>query len=225
MTGMYRAATALLALGMLASPPVQAAEIDAATDLLLRCGAGYFLVAADPRLVSSEEEATTLRGMGEQLLTRADGTLAEMGLTLAEREEIGARYTTEVATAFANDTDAGFDPSDCAAQVVGAEDAEAAAAAKARTDEIHKLMTCGAGFMATARASEESGDLETAANLQTLGTTLVGRADDLMVEAGMGDAARQQLGQLYGEDVGTKINAGEDLAYDWDACAALAMEG
>lgn len=219
---MQRTVPALLALGMLMSAPTQAAEIDATTELLLRCGAGYLLVAEDPSLVSSAEEAAMLRGMGEKLLTRADGTLAGLGLTVAEREEIGGRYTTQVATALANDTDAGFDPSACIAQVV---DTDSAAAATARNDEIDKLLTCGAGFLATAQATKDSGDIETAANLEALGNALSGRADDLMVEAGMGDAARQQLGQLYGEDVGSKINAGKDLAYDWNTCAALAVQG
>ena len=83
-------------------------------------------------------------------------------------------------------------------------------------------MTCGAGFYVTSESAKEEGDADTASSLGALAETLIGRAEELMIADGMGDEARFQVSQLYGEQVATKIYAGEELAYDWDTCASLA---
>lgn len=192
----------------------QAVEIDPDTELQLLCGVGYLLVSVDPAMENTKQEEARLRQMGETLLTLADDTLAAQNVSTEEREEIGRRYTLQVDAAFDNNTELGFDPDQCAVLVA---DAEAAAL----DAEIDKYMTCGAGFLATASVSQDAGDSETAAKLEALGEQLANYAEDLMVEAGYGDDARFQIGQLYGESIGTKVQAGEELNYDWDTCAAL----
>ena len=201
-------------IAMVLPVPSQAAEIDGATDLQLRCGVGYLLVADDPDMNNTADEAAMLRQLGEKLLTQADGVLAEKGVPESEREQIGMRYMAEIDAALTNNSELGFDPNQCTSLVAEAE-------AAALDAEIDKYMTCGAGFLAAAAVSQESGDAETAASLEALGDLLAGHGDDLMVEAGFDDEVRFQIGQMYGESVSAKIKAGEELDYDWDTCAAL----
>lgn len=205
-----------LLLGMALAFPLsaQAVEIDADTELQLLCGVGYLLVSADPAMENTKQEEARLRQMGETLLNLADDTLAAQNVSTAEREEIGRRYTLQVDAAFDNNTDLGFDPDQCAMLVADAE-------ATALDGEIDKYMTCGAGFLATAGVSQDAGDSETAAKLEALGEELANYAEELMVEAGYGEEARFQIGQMYGVSIGTKVQAGEELDYDWDTCAAL----
>ena len=206
----------LLSVGLMQPVPLQAVEIDAAIDLHLRCGAGYLLVADDPEMNNTADEAETLREMGRTLLGHADSVLSGLGASEAERQQIGMRYAAEVDAALTRDTDLGFDPDDCAPLLatVQAHDLET---------EIDKYMTCGTAFLVAAGISQQAGDAETAADLEALGDQLVGRGDDLMVEAELAETARYQIGQMYAESISAKINAGEELDYDWDSCAALGV--
>ncbi|HEV7276374.1 MAG TPA: hypothetical protein VGN80_08805 [Devosiaceae bacterium] len=201
-----------------------AAEFDAETELLIRCGAGYMIVAEDDELMDSEADAENLRSMGLMLLQQADSMLIEQGLDGDAREAAGERLATEVATALEAKTDPGFETSQCTAllEAAAAEPAESKAPEVGTSEEIDKLMTCGAGFYVTAEASKEEGDEDTARNLGALAETLIGRADQLMIDAGMGEEARFELSKQYGQQVGETIYAGEELAYDWETCANLA---
>jgi hypothetical protein len=215
----------LLATALLLPAPVAAVEMDDKTELLIRCGAGYLLVADDDELMGSEQEAEKVRGLGMMLLEQADAILTAAGVGGDEREQAGADLATEVAAAFASDTDPGFESTQCLALLEAAEKPEPEApdaSAAAQSEEIDKLMTCGAGFYVTSEAAREDGDDDTARNLGSLAETLIGRGEELMIEAGMGDDERFQVSKLYGQQVAERIYAGEDLAYDWDTCAALA---
>ena len=64
----------IVALGFTA--PAFAQEVDAQTDLMLRCGAGYLVLADREDFDGTEEDKATLIGFGNHLLTRADETLA-----------------------------------------------------------------------------------------------------------------------------------------------------
>lgn len=205
--------TLLVALAALVANSAQAVEIDATMDLQLRCGVGYLLTARHPDMNNTADETASFEKMGNVLLDHADGALAEQGASLAEREDIGRRYRGEMEVTLAGD-DLGFDPEQCPILAAEAETAMLEA-------DIDKHMTCAVGFLAAARVKAEEGDTETAADLEALGDKLSGLGDDLMVEAGYDEKARYQIGKLYGESVGTKFNAGEDLEYDWDTCAAL----
>lgn len=203
-----------LCVGTLTPMTAEAATMDEPTKLHLRCGAGYLLVSSDPEMNNTPEEEARLRQMGEILLTRADTMLTELGMTHSERVQVGAHYMAEMDAVLTNDFDLGFDPSQCADLVATAE----AAALQAKIDVF---MVCGAGFLATAQVSKAEGDDETAEKLEALGNTLAGRGDDFMIEAGLSDTERYELGREYGQSVWTKVLAGEDLAYDWDICAGL----
>lgn len=197
--------------------PALAVEIPAPTEMLLRCGAGYLLVAEDAAMDNTAEEKANLRSLGETLLIRADGDLERLGLSVAEREATGTRYATAVAEAFASDTDAGFEAEACFEEATK-RDAAALPAPTAHAEEIDRLLSCAAAFMAAGRASADTAD---ATRLDALSQELAGRADDLMVADGIGAVARHQIGQLHGETIARKFHAGEDLPYDWDTCAAL----
>lgn len=197
---------------------LNAAEIDTVTDLRLRCGVGYLLISDMPEMNNTAEEAAAFKRMADSLLNHADNILAKQGVSVVEREEIGRRYTMEMDEVLTKDLDLGFEPESCPELVT---EADAAADAAALEAEINKYMTCGVGFLAAARAKHDGGETKVAADLETLGNQLANRGDDLMVEAGYNEAARFQIGQLYGESIGAKFNAGEDLEYDWDTCAAL----
>lgn len=200
-----------------AASAAETAEIDAVMDLQLRCGTGYLLIADDPNMNNTEEEASSFEEMGTVLLNEADRVLTEQGVSSTERENIGARYMGEMQVALEGD-DLGFDPEQCPKL---AADAQTTAEAAALEAEIDKHMTCAVGFLSAARVKAEEGDAKTAADLEALADKLGGIGDDLMVEAGYGEKARYQIGKLYGESVGAKFNAGEELEYDWDTCAAL----
>ena len=200
-----------------------AAELGAEAELLIRCGAGYMIVADDHGMMDTEEEAENLRAIGLTLLEQADAMLTEQGLDGDAREQAGEQLALEVADALEQDTDPGFEAAQCTALVEAA--AQAAGGdgpAVGTSEEIDRLMTCGAGFYVTAEAAREEGDEDTARNLGALAETLIGRGESLMIESGMGDEARFQVSKLYGQQVAEKIYAGEELAYDWDTCAALA---
>ncbi|MBB4053985.1 hypothetical protein GGR20_003657 [Devosia subaequoris] len=212
---MHKAIITFSALSTIFLPlAVQSAEIDETNDLRLRCGAGYLLIADMPEMNNTDEEIANFKRMAKSLLSHADEILAKQGVPGAEREEIGRRYTMEMDEVLTKDLDLGFEPEDCP-------DLVAEADAAALEAEINKYMTCGVGFMAAARVKQDEGDTKVAADLEALGTSLANRGDDLMVEAGYNEAARYQLGQLYGESIGAKFKAGEDLEYDWDTCASL----
>src|SRR5690606_38770990 len=213
----------LLASAALLPGAAPAAGLGADAELLIRCGAGYMFVAADDEVVDDQAEADNLQGAGVALLEQADDLLVERGFDGDAREKIAFDLATEVASALEAETDPGFEVPQCAALV------EAAAAAvdqetssSANSEEIDRLMTCGAGFYVTSESAKEEGDADTASSLGALAETLIGRAEELMIADGMGDEARFQVSQLYGEQVATKIYAGEELAYDWDTCASLA---
>lgn len=203
-----------LGLGALLPLPAQAATMDEPTKSHLRCGSAYLLVADDPEMDNTPEEAARLQQMGEVLMIRADAMLTELGMDAAERERLGGHYAAEMDAVLSDELDIGFDPSVCAELVAVAE-------AALREAEIDKLMVCGAGFLATAQITKTDGDAETAEKLEAVGNRLLERGDDLMVEAGMGESDRYELGRSYGKTVWTKIFAGEALAYDWESCAAL----
>ena len=109
-------------------------------------------------------------------------------------------------------------PSFAAGLSTGANDA---AVKDERDARIDMLMTCGAGFILSAQSLQETGESTDAAMLEQLGTNLVGAGEDLMVESGLGQDARFQISKMYGEQVGQKMRAGEDLPYDWDTCATI----
>ena len=207
-----------LSICLLPCASLNAAEIDTVTDLRLRCGVGYLLIADMPEMNNTAEETAAFKRMADSLLDHADNILAQQGVSVVEREEIGRRYTLEMDEVLTKDLDLGFEPESCPELVA---EADAAADAAALEAEINKYMTCGVGFLAAARAKQESGETKVAADLEAFGNQLASRGDDLMVEAGYNEAARFQIGQLYGESIGAKFNAGEDLEYDWDTCAAL----
>lgn len=211
-----------LMLGLSASLPAPclAVELDSATDLLLRCGSAYVLMATDPQVVSSEEEATNMRSIGEALIVQADAQLSGLGADVAEREKIGQRIAMDVATALANDTDPGFKTDQCTALILK-DNPEAAKAVDVRNNEIDKLMTCGVVFRLVAQAAKDDEDPVQAAEYEGLGNKLISRADGLMVESGMSEQSRHKLGALYGEQVAKSIKAGEALNYDWDTCAQI----
>ncbi|MDB5473940.1 MAG: hypothetical protein JWP99_1243 [Devosia sp.] len=97
-----------------------------------------------------------------------------------------------------------------------------AAATKDKHDaRIDMLMTCGAGFILSAQSLEETGQEADAAMLEQLGTNLINAGEELMVQSGLAEEARFQISKMYGEQVGKKMRAGEDLSYDWDTCAAI----
>lgn len=200
--------------------PAQAVELDSPTELLLRCGSGYVFLSAAPGGTGSAEEAAKLRSLGEALMMRADDNLARLGVSVSEREKIGERIGTEVAMAFVNDSDPGFTVEQCTS-LVFADDPEAAAAATARTNEIEKLMTCGAIFDLVAQTAKEEEDAGKASEYEDLKNKLFSRADELMVESGMDKPSRDQTSQLYVEQVVQSIKAGQDLTYDWETCAAI----
>ncbi|MCP8885470.1 hypothetical protein NIM87_18370 [Devosia sp. XJ19-1] len=203
---------------LLSLHPVYGSEIDQTNDLRLRCGVGYLLIADMPEMNNTAEESAEFKRMSGSLLNHADTILAQQGISTAEREEIGERYTLEMDEILQKDLELGFDPEDCIDLVT---ESDAAAEAAALDAEIDMYMTCGAGFLAAARVKQGEGETKIAAELEALGTQLAGRGDDLMIEAGYNTAARHQVGQLYGQSAGEKFNAGEDLKYDWDTCAGL----
>ncbi|HTM78759.1 MAG TPA: hypothetical protein VL133_14160 [Devosia sp.] len=205
----------LVGLSVLLPLPAQAAgAMDETTKLRLRCGAGYLLVAADPEMNNTPEEAVWLRQMGEALMIHADGLLQGLGMSTAEREQVGTHYMAEMDAAFTHDLDLGFEPELCVGLVAEAE-------AAAREGAIDKFMTCGAAFVLAAGIKQEEGDTETAKTLEDLGNRIIGRGENLMIEDGLDDAARYEIGKTYGRAIATKMKAGEDLAYDWDTCAGL----
>lgn len=208
-----------LAATCLCTPASFAAEGEDQLDLTLRCGASYLLMADDDTLAPTEEDKDTFRTFGTVLLTKGDAALAETGMSEQERADLGYKITAEVDEALQNNTDLGFNPDDCLALI----EAEAANAGtpvdEARDAKIDMLMTCGAGFLASAGALTEEGEEADAAMLEQLGTAQIEAAEELMIESGLGDEARFQISTMYGEQVGTKMAAGEDLAYDWDTCA------
>lgn len=215
---MNRKLAALLwGLSAAAANAAGAAEIDAVMDLQLRCGAGYLLIADNPEMNNTKEEAASFEEMGNLLLSEADRVLTEQGASRSEREAIGARYMVEMKVALDGD-ELGFDPEQCPKLAAEAQTTSKAAELDA---EIDKHMTCGVGFLAAARVKEEEGEAETAVDLEALGEKLSSIGDDLMVEAGYSEKARYQIGRLYGESVGAKFNAGKELGYDWETCAAL----
>lgn len=198
--------------------PSYAAEDDQ-TDLALRCGAGYLLMADDDSIAATAEDKDTLRTFGRVLITKGDTALAEAGMSEQERADLGYKITAEVDAALENDADPGFAPEECLAMV----EAEAAKVEipvdEERDARIDLLMTCGAGFLVSAGSLTEQGEEADAAMLEQLGTSQIEAAEELMIAAGLGDDARFQVSKMYGEQVGTQMAAGEDLAYDWDTCA------
>lgn len=214
----------VLALGTFSPTATVAVELDAETELLIRCGAGYIIVANDDAYMDTAEEAENLRGIGLHLLEQADAILTAQGVSDADREKAGADLTTEVAEALDANTDPGFETAQCVALVEAAVKAAAGPDAPdiVSSEEVDKLMICGAGFYVTAEAAKEDGDAETAGNLGALAEILIGRAEALMIEAGMDEQARFELSQRYGQMVGETIYAGEELSYDWETCAMLA---
>jgi hypothetical protein len=82
-------------------------------------------------------------------------------------------------------------------------------------------MTCGTMFNMVAQTAKEDEDAEKASEYEGLKSRLLGRADELMAESGMDKPSRDQTNQLYGDQVIKSIKAGEDLAYDWETCAAI----
>ncbi len=208
----------VLALGFIA--PAVAQEIDAQTDLMLRCGAGYLLLADREDFDGTEEDKATLIGFGNYLITRADETLAAAGMPEAQRASLGYQVMAEIDGAFESGAETGLNADACMA-FLEAEQADADATTAARDQQIDMLMTCGAGFYASARELRDAGETADADLLEQLGLAQVEAAENLMIEAGMGEDARFQLSKLYGEQVGTKLQNGEDLAYDWDTCASL----
>lgn len=210
--------TLVMAAMLLSLHPVLGSEIDQTNDLRLRCGVGYLLIADMPEMNNTAEESAAFKRMSGSLLNHADTILAQQGISTAEREEIGERYTREMDEILQKDLELGFDPDDCIDLVA---EADAVAEAAALDAEIDIYMTCGAGFLAAASVKQDEGETKIAAELEALGTRLAGLGDDLMIGAGYNKTARHQVGQLYGESVGAKFNAGEDLKYDWDTCAGL----
>jgi hypothetical protein len=215
----------LFAAGALYPSASPALEMDADTELQIRCGSSYMLLADQDETLNAED-AEILRSIGLGLLEQADATLAAQGVDGDARERVGAELATEVMNALAEKTDPGFETAQCTALVDAWVEAQSEAgpgtAATANAEEIDKLMTCGAGFYVTSESAKEEGDEDTARNLGALAETLIGRAEALMIEDGMDDEARFELSKRYGQQVGTKIYAGEELAYDWDTCASLA---
>lgn len=213
-----------LTMSAMISTCAQALETDVDHEVLLRCGAGY-LVAADNESVV--EDAESLRHIAQFLFERADEVMTDLGLPPDEQEKLGHDIGFAIAKAYAEKAaDPGFDADQCLALVdafAAQADSDAIAAATGGSGEIDKFMTCGAGFYITAEAAKEDGDAETADSLGTAAGILLGRAEEMMIEAGMGEAARHQLGQLYGRQINEKIKAGEELAYDWETCAELAI--
>lgn len=201
-------------------------------DGLLRCGASYLLLADKE---DAKEDQELLENFGMTLLNRADEALAAKGMSEAERAEIGKVITSEASEFIARDELPGVTSEQCLA-MLGVDDAaatgdtekeatatpaaEVAAANAERDKKIDMLMTCGVGFLASAKALEAT-EKSDATMLEDLGAAQINAAEELMIESGMGEAARFQVSQLYGEQVGTKVGAGEDLAYDWDTCAGL----
>jgi hypothetical protein len=215
----------LLAAGALHPSATQALEMDADTELLIRCGSSYMVMADNDETLSAED-SEILRTVGLGLLEQADAALAAQGVDGDAREKAGAELATEVINALAAKTDPGFETAQCTALVNAWVEAQADSGAgpveTANEEEIDKLMTCGAGFYVTAESAKEEGDDDTARNLGALAETLIGRAEALMIEDGMDDAARFELSKEYGQRVAAQIYAGEELAYDWDTCANLA---
>lgn len=200
-------------------------------DVLMRCGASYLLLADKQ---DAKEDQEMLENFGMTLLNRADEALAAKGMSEAERTDIGKDITSEANEFIERDELPGVTSEQCLAMLgfddaAATDDKEEAAAAPAaevatadaeRDKKIDMLMTCGAGFLASAKALEAT-EKSDATMLEHLGTAQINAAEELMIESGMGEGARFQVSQLYGEQVGTKVAAGEDLAYDWDTCARL----
>ncbi|MDB5623196.1 MAG: hypothetical protein JWR39_1759 [Devosia sp.] len=200
--------------------PAYAQTIDPQTDLMLRCGAGYLLIADDETIAETAEDKETFTNFGNHLITLGDQALAADGMSESARADLGYRIMSEVDSALENGTDAGFEPEECLA-LLESEQAKITGDQAGRDKRIDMLMTCGAGFIVSAEAMRAQGNEADAAMLEELGTNQINAAEDLMIEAGMNDDARFQVSKLYGEQVGTKMKAGDDLAYDWDTCAAL----
>ncbi|MBD8067067.1 hypothetical protein IC608_16475 [Devosia sp. PTR5] len=201
--------------------PSLAAEAEDRVDLLLRCGAGYLLIADDPSIAETEEDKQTFTDYGTALLTMADRALAEAGVSEAEREATGFRIMGEVDTAMENGTDAGFEPEECLPLLKTEKTKATPSPEDLRDAKIDMLMTCGAGFILSSQTLQEQGEEADAAMLEELGNNHINAAEELMIQSGLGEEARFQISKMYGEQVGTKMRAGEDLPYDWDTCATI----
>lgn len=201
--------------------PSLAAEAEDQAELMLRCGAGYLLIADDRSIAETEEDKQTFTSLGTVLVAMGDKALEDAGVSAAARAAAGFRITSEVDAAMQNGTDPGFDPDHCMPLLEGEHTQAASGDEDERDAKIDVLMTCGAGFLLSAETLLEQGDEANAAMLEQLGTNQITAAEELMTEAGLGQQARFQISKMYGEQVGTKMRAGEDLAYDWDTCATL----
>ena len=155
------------------------------------------------------------------MLGDADSVLAAQGVTEPARRKIGRDYTTEVAEAFANEQSPGFEPVACLEAAGLAQPAAPAMSEEEREALLDQLMTCGAGFYITSEQSRTDGKTDDADMLALLSTKLLDRADEVMIEGGMGETARHQIGELYGKQVAEKLRDGKPLAHDWDTCATL----
>lgn len=203
------------------SMPTFAAEASSRADLMLGCGAGYLLIAGDPLIAKTEEEKLTFTNLGNVLSAMGDKALADSGMAAANRAARGFRIRSELEAAMESGTNPAFDPDDCLPLLEGEETKAASVDEDERDARIDMLMTCGAGFIVSAQSLQEQGDDADAAMLEQLGTSHIAAAEDLMIESGLGKDARFQISKMYGEQVGTKMRAGEQLDYDWDACATL----
>jgi hypothetical protein len=195
-------------------------ELRADLQQLLHCGAQFRVAADHENFPGSAADRETTRDMGNLLLNQVDQALAEAGMSEDERQQLGFDAMQETMQAFEDDALA-VDGDTCLNLVdvalaggSGGEDA-------VRNEKIDMLMTCGGGFYFSAQALREEGKTEDADMLEQLGIAQIDAAEDLMIEAGMGEAARFQVSQLYGESVSGKLQKGEELEYDWDTCAAL----
>ena len=131
----------------------------------------------------------------------------------AKRASLGFQVMAEVDGAFESGRDTGLTADACLAFLAD-EPSEADAGTAERDRQIDMLMTCGAGFYASAENLRAQGETADADMLELLGLAQVDTAENLMIAAGMGEEARFQLSKLYGVQVGTKVQNGEELAYD-----------
>lgn len=218
---MFRQLVSTAVVTLLLATPSSAQQLDAETQLMLQCGAGYLIAAEHEDLEGTDADRQTLRDMGNFLLTQVDSMLAEGGMSEADRSQLGFDAMAEADRAIEND-DASLDADECL-ELVGStlNRAEIAAADAEREKRIDMLMTCGGGFYASAQTLRAEGNTADADLLEPLGIAQINAAEELMIEAGLDDAQRFQISQIYGEQIGTQLQNGEDLAYDWDTCAAL----
>lgn len=210
--------TAIAALGLM--QPGLAMELRADLQQLLHCGAQFRVAADHESFEGSAADRDTTRDMGNLLLSQVDRVLAEAGMSEDERRQLGFEAMQETVRAFEADA-LPVDANTCL-DLVDAALAEASSGQDAaRNEKINMLMTCGAGFYVSAQTLREEGETADADMLEQLAIAQIDAAEDLMIEAGMGDAARFQVSQLYGESTAEKLKKGEELDYDWDTCAAL----